>query len=144
MDTKIRAKVARILNSREVVITAGSIHGIKIGMLFDILDPKGEDIRDPESGELLGSVYRPKVRVKIVEIQEKISTASTYKTREVNIGGSDLSSIGLLGRSFMPPKWVKEYETLKTTEKTWEDIDEKESFVKVGDPVLQVDETIID
>jgi len=38
----------------------------------------------------------------------------------------------------MPPKWVANYETLKTEEKTWEDLSEKESYVKTGDPVIQV------
>ncbi len=38
----------------------------------------------------------------------------------------------------MPPKWVTKYETLKTEEKTWEDLDEEASYVKVGDPVIQV------
>ena len=40
----------------------------------------------------------------------------------------------------MPPEWTTDYvETLKTEEKTWEDLDEEESYVKVGDPVVQVD-----
>ena len=38
----------------------------------------------------------------------------------------------------MPPKFVTKYETLKTTERTWEDLDESESYVKIGDPVVQV------
>lgn len=42
----------------------------------------------------------------------------------------------------MPEEWVIKYETLKTEEKTWEDIDEEESYVKIGDPVVQVIETV--
>lgn len=38
----------------------------------------------------------------------------------------------------MPPKWVTKYETLKTDEKIWEDLNEEESYVKIGDPVCQV------
>ena len=38
----------------------------------------------------------------------------------------------------MPPEWITKYETLKTKEKTWEDIDEEESYVRTGDPVIQV------
>ena len=41
-------------------------------------------------------------------------------------------------RILMPPEWVTKYETLKTKEKAWEDMDEKESYVKTGDPVVQV------
>lgn len=46
--------------------------------------------------------------------------------------------MGNLADLFMPPRYVTKYETLKTTEKTWEDLEEKESFVKTGDPVVQV------
>lgn len=43
--------------------------------------------------------------------------------------------LGAFSRSLMPPKWVTNYETLKTEEKTWE---EEEGDVKVGDPVVQI------
>ena len=44
----------------------------------------------------------------------------------------------------MPSEWITKYETLKKSDrKTFiEDIDEKDSFVKVGDPVVQVIEEI--
>jgi hypothetical protein len=114
------------------------VDGVIVGMYFDVLDPKGEDIRDPDSGEILGSIERPKVRVQVVKIHDRLSVAATYKKRAVNIGGRG-ALIGLgLSDLFMPPKYVTKYETLKTAEKTWEDLDEKESYVKIGDPVVQV------
>ena len=39
-------------------------------------------------------------------------------------------------------KWVTKHETLKTEEKTWEDLDEVDSYVKIGDPVVQVLEAL--
>ena len=133
----IRGKVARILNSRELVINVGSKDGVVVGMHFDVLDPKGEDITDPETGDVLGSLERPKVRVQIVMVQERLSVASTYKKKVVNIGGRGLGNIGF-SELFMPPKYVSKYESLKTAEETWEDLNEKESYVKTGDPVVQV------
>ena len=38
----------------------------------------------------------------------------------------------------MAPRWETKHETLKTVEKTWEDLDETESYVKTGDAVVQV------
>lgn len=144
MDNQIRAKVARILNSREIAITAGSQQGVSIGMLFDVMDPKGEDVSDPETGEVLGSIDRPKVRVQVIQIQERISVASTFKKEKINVGGTGalLGDIGAVSRAFMPPKYIVKYETLKTDEKTWEDLNEQESYVKSGDPVVQVIENI--
>ena len=43
-----------------------------------------------------------------------------------------------MAQMFMPAKWETKYETLKTEEKTWKDLDEEDSFVKIGDPVVQV------
>ncbi len=43
--------------------------------------------------------------------------------------------LGDFSRSLMPPKWVTNYETLKTEERTWE---EEEGTVKDGDPVVQI------
>lgn len=140
MSDLIRAKVARVLNSREIAITAGITQGVTVGMLFDVMDPKGEDITDPDTGEVLGSLLRPKVRVKITQVQEKLAVASTYKKKKINVGGTFTigADFGAFSRSLMPPKYEEKYETLKTDEQTWEDLDEDESFVKTGDPVIQV------
>ena len=139
MTDLIRGKVARILNSREIAINVGWDDGVSPGMCFDVMDQNSEDVRDPDTQEVLGSIQRPKIRVKITMVQKKLSLASTYKTRRVNVGGSiDLTG---LSRALMPPKWITTYETLKTEETTWEDLEEQKSFVKTGDPVVQVVET---
>ena len=139
--TPIRGKVAQILNTRELAINMGSEDGVTLDMYFDVMNPKGTDIEDPDTGEILGSIERSKVRVKISRVETRLSIASTYKSRKINIGGQGGGhSIGsnLLSQFLAPPKWVTKYETLKTQEKTWEDLDEKESYVKIGDPVVQV------
>ena len=139
--TPIRGKVAQILNTRELVINLGSEDGIAPGMYFDVMDPKGIDIEDPDTEEVLGSIERPKVRVKISRVETRLSMASTYRSKKINIGGEGGShsfSSSYLSQFLAPPKWVTKYETLKTQEKTWEDLDEEESYVKIGDPVVQV------
>lgn len=133
---QIRGKIAQIINSREVALNIGSDHGVQLNMLFDILTPKGFDIRDPDTGEILGSVERPKARVKVVMVRQRLSIASTYKTRHVNVGGVGLGLVrsGL----FEPPKWETRIETLKTDENTLEELPEEESYISTGDPVIQV------
>ena len=137
---KICGKVAQILNSRELVINLGTKQGVELGMYFDVLDQKGQEIRDPDTNEVLGSIERPKVRVKVTKVQDKVCIAATYKKTEVNIGGRSFG-IGGFANALMPPKWVTKYETLKTDEQTWEDLSEEESYVKIGDPVVQVIES---
>lgn len=140
-DELIRGKVARVLSSRQLVINVGLENGVANGMKFDVLDPKGDDIKDPDTGEILGSVNRPKVRVEIIEVQEKLSVAQTYKKRTVNVGGTAGNIGHTISDMLKPAKYIERYETLKTTEKTWEDIDESESYVKIGDPVVQVSDS---
>lgn len=139
MSDPIRGKVAKILNSRELALNVGSNSGVRVGMLFDVLDPKGYDIRDPETMQILGSVERPKVRVKVTQVLEQLSIASTFRATKVNIGGNfDLGATGRIADLLRPPQYVTTYETLKTDEKTWEDLDEADSYVKTGDPVVSV------
>jgi len=136
-ETKpMRGKVAKILNTRELVINLGANQGVVIGMRFDVLDQKEENIKDPDTGDTLGSIERPKVTVKVTRVLERMCIASTYKKTEINIGGRGIS-IGDFSRILMPPKLITKYQTFKTEEKTWEDLSEAESYVKIGDPVVQ-------
>ena len=82
MADLIRGKVARVLNSREIAINLGWDDGVEAGMYFNVLDQKSEDVTDPDTGKLLGSVERPKVGVKVIDVQEKLSVAATYKVKK--------------------------------------------------------------
>lgn len=131
----IEGKVAEILNSRELVLNRGEDDGVREGMIFEILAPQAQNIRDPVTDEVLGSVERPKVVVKIVLVEPRLAVARTFKARKRNVGGSDYSKAWM--RLLEPPRYVTEYDTLKTSQKTWEDLSEEESFVKRGDPARQ-------
>lgn len=141
MTEPIRGKVARVLNTREIAINVGTAQGVTLGMRFDVMDTNEMDITDPDTGKVLGSLERPKVRVEIIHVQRDLSVAQTSETR-VDLGGIDttfLDTFGPFARSLMPPNWVTRYETLKKTEKnTTEELDEEESRVKIGDLIVQV------
>lgn len=138
MSEPLTGKVAKVLNSRELAINIGKTRGVEVGMLFEVLDTKGENIADPETGEILGSIDRPKVRVKVTRVLDRLCVASTFNSYKVNVGGQGIGGMQSLSELFMPPKWVTKYETLKTDEKTWEDVDESDCYVKTGDPVRQI------
>ena len=151
MITPIRGKVARVLNEREIAINIGTAHGVAVDMYFDVIDPHYENIKDPDTNEALGSLRRPKVRVRITHVQERLSTAMTYRSKKVNPGdsrGYDL--LGPFARSLMPSGWTTKYETTKyeTLRKTGKlgnepnELEEHESYVNTGDPVVQVIEEI--
>lgn len=131
----IEGQVAQVLNSRELVINRGRRHGVATGMVFAVLDPAAEGITDPETGELLGSVYRPKVKVKAVDVHDRMSVARTYE----HFGGSS----GLMGPGSLTSLLygsASEVQTLRSDDALWEPITEAESYVKNGDPVRQVED----
>ena len=128
MADLIRGKVARVISTREVALNVGMNNGVEVGMYFDILDAKSENIRDPDTGEWLGSIRRSKVRVRVTRVQEKLALATTSTERR----GFGFSA------SLMPLAWREKYLTLRREEKDWEHLDEQDSYVKVGDPVIQV------
>ena len=142
MTTKtelVRGKIAKILNSREVALNIGKDQGVELGMRFEILPPVGFDIPDPDTGNTLGTVAIPKVTVEITRIYDNVSVASTYRTKRVNI--AKLSSRPTIAEIFQPPKWERRYETLKTGGGFAKDtvaLDPADSYVAIGDPVVQV------
>ena len=75
----IKGKVATIINERDLVINIGSDAGVQDGMKFKVIESQ-LDIKDPDTGESLGSVSREKIRVKIVEVHSKFSIGKTYET----------------------------------------------------------------
>jgi len=136
MTDRIEGKVAQVLNRQELVANVGSDHGVEKDMVFAVLNSRGVDVTDPDTGAPLGSVDIPKVLVKAVRVQPGLSVLRTYRTVRRNIGGRGNIAFDLFGS---PPKWVEEPETLRTDDKPYtEELDESESYVKIGDPIVQV------
>lgn len=131
----LQGKVAKILNEREVAINLGQSQGVKKGMRFAILAPTPEEIRDPETNELLDIVDRAKVFVRATEVREKITICSTYRT--IKPAGGRFGSALDFGRLFDRPKEVPE--TLRVDDSSQPaPLSPEESYVKIGDRVKQV------
>jgi hypothetical protein len=120
-----------------LVINRGTEDGVRVGMYFEVLAREGENIKDPETGDILGSVDRPKVAVRVVQVKDRLAVARTFRKTTRNLGGSGIGA-GAFAEAFKPPRYVTEYENLKTTEDTWESLRPQDSYVKIGDPVRQI------
>ena len=81
MIKPIRGKVARVLNEREIALNVGTENGVTVDMHFDIIDPSGLHIKDPDTGRELGSIKRTKVRVRVTHVQDRLSIATTYRSK---------------------------------------------------------------
>lgn len=129
---RIKGKVAAILSRRELILNIGSEDGVEIGMQFVILNSKGIDVTDPDSGEILGTVEVPKTVVKVVRVDgPHLSVARTFRTLRGTPGifGSSMASIA--GTPSRP-------ETLDITpgSSLKAELSEEESFIKRGDIAL--------
>jgi hypothetical protein len=93
-------------------------------MRFAVLNRKGANVVDPETGESLGSVDVEKVLVKVVRVEPKLAVARTFRTFTSGFG--KLFSGTPRG------------ETLRTDSATYkQELSEEDSYVKRGDPVVQ-------
>lgn len=125
----IRAKVAQILTAKDLVINAGSSHGVHVGMQFVILNRNGKDIVDPVTGKVIGSVPVAKTIVKVVSVQDEMAIARTFRAATNAFAALSLMSGG------------KREETLRAGEATVvEELDEADSYVKRGDDAVEVDD----
>jgi hypothetical protein len=133
--------VAAILNDREIVINLGAEAGAMVGMKFRVFDRPAE-VRDPNTKEILGTVRREKVRVKVVAVQNKLSIGRTYETYEVHEGGGGFDSLGW-ARLLKPPRVVTHVRTLRYDDSglDYGPLEEDKSYVKVGDPVESFEES---
>lgn len=137
--SRIRGSVAKILNTREIIINRGAEDGVEAGMKFAVLDPEEDEVTDPDTGEVLGVIRRPRLRVIVHRVEPRLAFART-SARRVNVGGLgyDWEAMSrIFDRIRMPPRYEERAETLRTDEPAWDDED-GDRPVRTGDPVEQV------
>jgi len=75
----MEAKVIKIVDKYKVAINKGSIDGVLREDIFMIFE-KGEELFDPDTKESLGNLEIPKLRMKVFNIQEKITLLESAET----------------------------------------------------------------
>ena len=132
-------RVANILNAKELVINIGANKGVVPGMKFAVMAESPMPVSDPETGEVLDTIDREKVRVEVIEVREKISICRTFRTREIPAGflyGGASAFSGFAG-AFDPPKVIEEDLKVQTASLP-PPLPLEESYVKIKDRAIQV------
>jgi hypothetical protein len=80
VNEPIRGSVARIEDQYTLIINRGAAHGVKPDMIFAVMADGGDEIVDPENGEVIGELPIEKLRVKVFDVQPKYSRAATFRT----------------------------------------------------------------
>lgn len=128
----VEGKVAKVLNDREVVINRGKDHGVKLGTRFKIIETV--EIPDPDTGDVIGTITREKIRFKVVYIQSSMSIARTYETQTFGTSSTSLATEALL-RTIHPEASLQRIDVKRIRQ--GEDSDEP-VLVEVGDVVAEV------
>lgn len=113
MSTQIEGKVAAIIDDTTLVLNIGSEQGVVEGMVFAIFAAHGE-IKDPDSGELLGNWELAKARVVATHVQPRMCTVRAPVIGEVSEAGNPrpLSS-RMVEDSVSPARGAREWQRLE-------------------------------
>jgi|SRR5215217_811802 len=134
----IEGQVAGVLTDRELIINVGGDQGVRLGTKFRVLASTPIEVADPETGEVLGTVAREKVRVRAVEVQPRLTVCRTYRVRTVPGGPLFFNAAETLDRFMAPPRQIPETLKAEAADYLQRELPEEESFVKKGDPIVQM------
>lgn len=91
MSDLIEGKVAQILSEDYIVVNRGREAGVKVGMVFVVL-AQGEEVRDPDTHDLLGQWEVPKGYVRVTHVQERLCTCQGHVPGEQATEAEDPST----------------------------------------------------
>jgi len=135
----IKGKIVEIIDNRTAAINVGTDNGVKVGMVFQIFAKGGREVIDPDTGEKLGSLKFPKMKIKVTYVaSNKLSLAETFEYEKINVGG--INTLQGFSNIFSPPNYVKKYKTFEVAQEQKMKIEEEKSSVKVGDIIEQVED----
>jgi hypothetical protein len=98
-DYAITGIVVELITENDLLINKGTADGVTVNMIFDILDPLTQDVIDPESGEKLGSIDRILTRVRVTNVQPRLSMATRLSPRSGFMSSTAIILSGYAGPS---------------------------------------------
>lgn len=107
-------------------------------MQFAVLSRAPIEVVDPDTNVKLGEVDRPKVRVRAAHVYPEYSIAETFEVYEVRTGGIGIDP-SVFSSILSPPGVQRRIRTLRIKDADVPPpLPPEESFVKVGDRVVQI------
>ncbi len=97
MTKIIVGKVAKILDEYSIVVNVGRNDGVTEGMVFVVFTQSSDEIKDPDSGETLGTLENVKDYVSAVHIQDKFATCVAKEVKRIPEEGESSSAQTLSG-----------------------------------------------
>lgn len=130
---RIEGKVAAFVSEHEIAINVGHKDGVRVGMVFAVFSSKDAEVRDPDTGETLGTLDREIAWVQAVEVQDRMTVCATY---------SALNSTALdEAIDAMYDRFSSRYLRRGTSRRGLPTLNPPDLYVRIGDRVRQVDDS---
>lgn len=94
----VEGKVAKILDEYNIVINLGWKDGLADGMNVVVFATGGEEVKDPNTGESLGSLELVKAYLKVAHVQERCSICAAEPVKKA---GEEEGGFRTLGAAMM-------------------------------------------
>jgi len=143
----IIAKVAKINDKYRLVINKGLIDGVEKDMKFFVYE-EGEDIKDPDTGEVLQKEEIVKAWLKVIHVQDKISILDSDETENVVINSPHMATVLRALQSYQLQQTREVMKPLNVEKNDFNETDKvdeanminvKGKQIKVGDLVKHMD-----
>jgi hypothetical protein len=100
---KIEGKVAKILDEYSIVINVGRDDDVVNGMVFVVFVQSDDEVKDPDSGEVLGKLEHVKDYIFVSHVQDRFSTCvageKEASSREAESHGAQTLSGAMMAES---------------------------------------------
>ncbi len=135
--SRMQGKVAAFVSEHEVAITLGRRDGVRPGMKFAILS--ADEVKDPDTGEVIGMLEREKARVQVVDVQDRMAVCSTYaEVPRSRVGATSFEDA--LEALLEPRAASSARSTVARFRARYPSLKPSGDYVRVGDRVQQIDE----
>jgi hypothetical protein len=69
--------VVRLVNDYDLIVNAGKGQ-VEVDEILEVIDPRTQDVRDPKTGDSLGSLDLPKCQIFVKHVADQMSLCSVY------------------------------------------------------------------
>lgn len=136
--TQKNIKVVKIINSKQIVINAGTDDGVTEGQLFRIVSPdkNAESVIDPDTGENLGTLNLVKAKVVITTAYSKMSIVEAPE-RKIS-GYSMINPADTIIKNLTGERYIRPDLNIDPTEITG-GLPNSDKTIKIGDLAIPED-----
>lgn len=80
--------VLKLVTDTELLLNVGTGENVNVGDVYAILDPATQNVRDPLTGNVVGTIDRVVVHVTVTRVSDGMSLAKLYGRRNTGLTGA--------------------------------------------------------